>query len=355
MMHASSRKKDGHGINEREAWGPQYYTHWEVSEDEEDENQVRSSVRNQNPHLTGHNSQFSSKHQSPRNGNLDVGSRSDRSIPRQKFNVEFDYEDPIETSSSGSFTSGYGRPSHTPQSQPSQLHKHQVRYYPQEQPRTTRQMSKGPHHGSRMSDIPEKFRDEKDGSEIYVVDTAYMKPPASVYSHYSGKSRAPSEMSSVKTKTSRKGGVVVETMSAPNPCCPNTKGVCWLLVLINLGLILVTLGFSIVLQLFDPPFVWYFGIAFLIVGFTALFASLIFCLHLCRESESQRRRGLQPGEMYWTHHWQKRIALPGMTRHETEKADDVSTVYSARNEPDILHYPREDRRDMTPIHTYNHH
>lgn len=34
-------------------------------------------------------------------------------------------------------------------------------------------------------------------------------------------------------------------------------GVCCLLVLVNLGLILITLGFSIVLQLFEPAFVWY--------------------------------------------------------------------------------------------------
>ena len=91
------------------------------------------------------------------------------------------------------------------------------------------------------------------------------------------------------------------------------------------------------------------------MGFIALIASLIFCLHFCRESEEARRRGLQPGEMYWTHHWQKRIALPGMTRHETEKvADDVSTVYSARHDPDDKYYSRDDRRDMTPIHTYSH-
>ena len=65
---------------------------------------------------------------------------------------------------------------------------------------------------------------------------------------------SPSIASTTKSKT--KAGVVIETMSAPNPFCPNTKGLCCLLVLINLGLILVTLGFSIVLQLFEPAFVW---------------------------------------------------------------------------------------------------
>jgi hypothetical protein len=77
-------------------------------------------------------------------------------------------------------------------------------------------------------------------------------------SHYSYRSgRAPSEVSTVKTKTSRKGGLVVETMAAPNPFCPNTKGICCLMLLINLGLILVTLGLVVVIQLFQPLFVWY--------------------------------------------------------------------------------------------------
>jgi uncharacterized membrane protein YuzA (DUF378 family) len=227
-----------------------------------------------------------------------------------------------------------------------------------------------------MSRIPEKFHDEKDGSEIYVMDSAFptaKRGATPAFSAYSGKSRAPSEMSSVKTKTSRKGGVVVDTMSAPNPFCPNTRGVCCLLVLVNLGLILVTLGFSIVLQLFDPPFVWYCGIAFLIVGFIALIVSLLFCVHLCRESrETRRQNGLQPGELYWTHHWQKRIAIPGIgrTTERSEKGrDDLSTVYSARtddqksgqtfwteqSEPQRPYRERERERDsMTPIHSYQH-
>lgn len=64
-------------------------------------------------------------------------------------------------------------------------------------------------------------------------------------------------MSTVRNKTGRKAGVVVETMAAPNPFCPNTKGVCCLLLLLNLGLILVTLGFVIVIQFFEPFFVWW--------------------------------------------------------------------------------------------------
>lgn len=51
-------------------------------------------------------------------------------------------------------------------------------------------------------------------------------------------------------------GVKVEAMSAPNPFCPNIKGMCCLMLLLNLGLILITLGFVIVIQFFEPLFVW---------------------------------------------------------------------------------------------------
>lgn len=79
-------------------------------------------------------------------------------------------------------------------------------------------------------------------------------------SHYSyrsgGGGGAPSVASTVKTRTSRKGGVTVETMAAPNPFCPNIKGMCCLMLLLNLGIILVTLGFVIVIQFFEPVYVW---------------------------------------------------------------------------------------------------
>lgn len=77
-------------------------------------------------------------------------------------------------------------------------------------------------------------------------------------SHYSYRSNglAPSEVSTVKSKITRKPGMTIETMSAPNPFCPNTKGMCCLMLLLNLGLILVTLGFVIVIQFFEPLFVW---------------------------------------------------------------------------------------------------
>lgn len=73
--------------------------------------------------------------------------------------------------------------------------------------------------------------------------------------------RAPSHCSygsakSVKSHTSRKDGIIIETMSTPNPFCPNTKGVCCLMLLLNLGLILIALGFVIVIQFFQPLIVW---------------------------------------------------------------------------------------------------
>jgi len=74
-------------------------------------------------------------------------------------------------------------------------------------------------------------------------------------SHLSQASSKKSELS-VFANNSTKAGVIVETMSAPNPFCPNTRGVCCLLILINLAVILVALGFIIVLQLPEPAFVW---------------------------------------------------------------------------------------------------
>lgn len=93
-----------------------------------------------------------------------------------------------------------------------------------------------------------------DGSDIYVTSAAYknqfemnQERPKSIYS----------VVSSNKTgKSSTKRGAKIELMSAPNPFCPNVKGVCCLMLLLNLGLILVTLGFVIVIQFFEPLFVW---------------------------------------------------------------------------------------------------
>ncbi|CAG2058048.1 unnamed protein product [Timema podura] len=163
--------------------------------------------------------------------------------------------------------------------------------------------------------------------------------PPSHYSYRSG--RAPSEVSTVKTKTSRKGGVVVETMAAPNPFCPNTKGICCLMLLLNLGLILVTLGFVVVIQFFEPLIVWWvptkfacfihlvvvwvlsneiLGIVFLIFGFLTLIGSLVYCVHVCKDAKSPK--DVHPEDLYWTHHWQKNIGSPEIHYKAEDKYPD---------------------------------
>lgn len=79
--------------------------------------------------------------------------------------------------------------------------------------------------------------------------------------HHHPSSRGPRSVYSVAStaktgRSSRRHGAKVEAMSAPNPFCPNVKGVCCLMLLLNLGLILVTLGFVIVMQFMEPLFVW---------------------------------------------------------------------------------------------------
>ena len=87
-----------------------------------------------------------------------------------------------------------------------------------------------------------------------------------------------SGMSTVKSKNTTKAGLAVETMSAPNPFCPNTKGVCCLMVLTNLSLILICIGFIIVLQLTDPPVVWYVANYVELINFDT--SDSIGCLYL---------------------------------------------------------------------------
>ncbi|XP_026280315.2 uncharacterized protein LOC113207818 [Frankliniella occidentalis] len=168
-----------------------------------------------------------------------------------------------------------------------------------------------------------------DSSDIYVTSAAYRAPsefsrgsrgPPGPPSHYSYRSRPPSEVSTVRTKTGRKAGVVVETMSAPNPFCPNTKGVCCLLLLLNLGLILVTLGFVIVIQFFEPFFVWILGIVFLVFGFLTLIGSMVYCVHVCRDAKTPQEVAAEPH--YWTHHWQKNFSTPEIRYKSEEKYPD---------------------------------
>ncbi|XP_014257529.1 uncharacterized protein LOC106671162 [Cimex lectularius] len=159
--------------------------------------------------------------------------------------------------------------------------------------------------------------DGEASSDIYITSGAYRAP--SEYSRGSRQSRAPSHYSyrsrpasvastSVKTKIDRKHGMVVETMSAPNPFCPNTKGLCCLMLLLNLAIILITLGFVIVIQFFEPFFVWILGIVFLVFGFLTLIGSLIYCVTVCRDVKSPEE--VARGQHYWTHHWQKNIGAP---------------------------------------------
>ncbi|VVC43074.1 Hypothetical protein CINCED_3A012642 [Cinara cedri] len=172
-------------------------------------------------------------------------------------------------------------------------------------------------------------------SDVYVTSAAY-RPPSEMSrgshytsrsnrsrgpapSHYSYRSNglAPSEVSTVKSKITRKPGVTVETMSAPNPFCPNTKGMCCLMLLLNLGLILVTLGFVIVIQFFEPLFVWVLGIIFLIFGFLTLMGSLIYCVTVCRDAKTPKEVAMQ--NHYWTHHWQKSFGTTPEIHYKTEK------------------------------------
>ncbi|XP_065161020.1 uncharacterized protein [Atheta coriaria] len=168
------------------------------------------------------------------------------------------------------------------------------------------------------------------GSDIYVTSGAYKSPSEisrsrGAPSHYSYRSaRAPSIASTAKTRNSRKAGVTIETMAAPNPFCPNIKGMCCLMLLLNLGIILVTLGFVIVIQFFEPAYVWFLGIVFLIFGFLTLIGSLIYCVVVCRDAK--RPDEIHPEDLYWTHHWQKSFGTvpPSEVHYKTSEkyADD---------------------------------
>jgi len=163
------------------------------------------------------------------------------------------------------------------------------------------------------------------------------KPPSTIGVGYrpntalSGKSvrssgtnmTAASGLSTVKSKNTMKAGLAVETMSAPNPFCPNTKGVCCLMVLTNLSIILICIGFIIVLQLTDPPVVWNIGIVILVAGIASLFVTLIYCMCICQETSTNRAGQPPPGELYWTHHWQKNFTIPELsTKQSVERWED---------------------------------
>ncbi|XP_056631350.1 uncharacterized protein LOC130441614 [Diorhabda sublineata] len=189
------------------------------------------------------------------------------------------------------------------------------------------------HHASTPSRAPSALSRgsgyDTNGSDIYVTSGAY-KAPSEISrtsrvrapSHMSYRSgMAPSVASTAKSRSSRKAGMKMEAMAAPNPFCPNIKGMCCLMLLLNLGIILVTLGFVIVIQFHEPIYVWVLGIIFLIFGFLTLIGSMIYCVIVCRDFK--RPRDVNPDELYWTHHWQKTIGSPEIHYKAEEKyADD---------------------------------
>lgn len=110
-------------------------------------------------------------------------------------------------------------------------------------------------HGGENGDIYVTSAVYKAPSEIsrYSAQRTYHSKPRSIYSVASSRKTGRSGRS---MQSQRRMGAKVEAMSAPNPFCPNIRGVCCLMLLINLGLILVTLGFVIVFQLKEALFVW---------------------------------------------------------------------------------------------------
>merc|ERR1719400_1755795 len=153
---------------------------------------------------------------------------------------------------------------------------------------------------------------------------------------------AASGMSTVKSKNTMKAGLAVETMSAPNPFCPNTRGVCCLMVLTNLSLILICIGFIIVLQLTDPPVIWNIGIVILVFGFVTLFITLIYCMCICQETSTHKAGQPPPGELYWTHHWQKNFTIPELSSKATEQRWEDEDRFPEDNVSDTSSrdYPR---------------
>ncbi|XP_071535940.1 uncharacterized protein [Panulirus ornatus] len=168
-------------------------------------------------------------------------------------------------------------------------------------------------------------------SEIY-ASTRLPRPQSEISQYTYRSAGAASDIVSIKTKTTRGGKLVMETMTAPHPCCPNTKSVCCLMILLNLALLLITLGFVVVLQLYDPAFVWYIGLCMLIFGFMVLFGSLIYCVFVCREVEKMRP---PPGELYWTNHWTKQLNMPEIhyTNTQYKPTDYKGSEFSFKTEP----------------------
>jgi len=103
------------------------------------------------------------------------------------------------------------------------------------------------------------------------------------------------------------------------------------MVLVNLAIILVAIGFIIVLQLHDPTFVWNIGVVILCFGFFTVLCALVYCMCICQESAHTKPGQPAQGELYWTHHWQKNITIPEIKHRNNERYVDED------------HFPEDDR------------
>merc|ERR1711990_712543 len=103
-------------------------------------------------------------------------------------------------------------------------------------------------------------------------------------------------MSTVKSKNTMKAGLAVETMSAPNP----------------------------------------------FFGFVTLFITLIYCMCICQETSTHKAGQPPPGELYWTHHWQKNFTIPEMSSKATEQRWEDEDRFPEDNVSDTSSrdYPR---------------
>jgi hypothetical protein len=165
------------------------------------------------------------------------------------------------------------------------------------------------------------------GSDIYVTSAVY-KPASDIGRYHTSRTNhtSPRSLYSVasthrsgKSKSSRKMGAKVDTMSAPNPFCPNIRGMCCLMLLINLGLILTTLGFLIVLQIPDPFIIVFLGIVFLIFGLITLIGSILYC---SKNMEFRTPKQVRNEDLYWTKHWSKSIGYTPQSEINYKSADE---------------------------------
>merc|ERR1712117_846921 len=72
----------------------------------------------------------------------------------------------------------------------------------------------------------------------------------------------------------------------------------------------------------------------LVFGFVTFFVTLIYCMCICQETSTHRAGHPPPGELYWTHHWQKNFTIPEMSTKQTvERREDEVSDTSSRDYP----------------------